>query len=137
MSDPTPEEQQRFETGVKRIEEICAEIASDLTWRPSPAKAQRIWELTQEAKKLIRKLEIIAPLPKFPLLEALADAKKQANAVSKTFIVSRDPTPGQVEAIAFMLQLKTRQGTVMPDFEAFYRERSELDREISGRDDPP
>ncbi len=38
--------------------------------------------------------------------------------------------------LAFMRRLKTRQGTIMPDFAALYRKKAELDRKMSGHDEP-
>jgi hypothetical protein len=36
--------------------------------------------------------------------------------------------------LAFMKQLKARQGTVTPDFNALYQKKSELDRKLMGDD---
>jgi hypothetical protein len=36
--------------------------------------------------------------------------------------------------LAFMKKLKARQGTFMQDFEALYKRKAELDREMFGRD---
>jgi hypothetical protein len=42
-------------------------------------------------------------------------------------------SPVQLEWIAFVEQLRQRQGTHMPDWSAFYAERDELDRKIQER----
>ena len=45
-----------------------------------------------------------------------------------------DPMARARATLAFMKQLKARQGTFMPDFEALYRRKADLDREMFGRD---
>ena len=43
--------------------------------------------------------------------------------------------PTAIDLLAFAEQLKDRQGTVMPDFDAIRRRKAELDRDLLG-DDP-
>jgi hypothetical protein len=43
----------------------------------------------------------------------------------------RQESGRQREMLEFVYRLATRQGTVMPDFEALYQKKAELDRRIS------
>jgi hypothetical protein len=67
----------------------------------------------------------------------MADLKKRcAETLDSQF---RDGLWGAVERhklVAFIEQLLNRQGTKIPDLEAFYQQKAELDRRLFDRDSP-
>lgn len=53
-----------------------------------------------------------------------------------SIVKSLSPSPEELELRAFAKRLAARQGTVMPDFDALYKKKVDLDRHFDQTHDP-
>jgi hypothetical protein len=62
--------------------------------------------------------------------------KSVAESMRELELLGREPTPEEQVMLDLVDRLSTRQGTVMPDFDALYKRKAELDHKRPD-DEPP
>jgi len=60
---------------------------------------------------------------------------ERAEKLLERYLNRPEKPPLSADLWEFARQLKTRQGTILPDYESFYHERNELDRRVFGPDE--
>jgi urease accessory protein UreF len=128
----TTEEQSRWNAGMRRGDEIRAEIASIVARKSSWQQGKRLLKLSREIDQLARSLEDIAPLL---LAVEFANIRRKMESDWEKVMTAWKPTHQQSEMISLTERLKSKEGPSTPDFEKLYSERAELDRRITDRNE--
>ena len=146
MKDMTPEEQECFLAGLSRAEEIRDQIGAALeSDLPDWDRNDRILDLMQELDELLRKLErMVTPgwepeTPPFDytlprLRNKLRREQREPTAAERAILQGYpEPTATEIALMELAERLVAKHGGTLPDFDAFYRLRSDLENRIAAR----
>jgi hypothetical protein len=147
MKDMTPEEQECFLAGLSRAEkirdQIGAALESDL---PDWDRRDGILDLMQEHDVLHRKLErMVTPgwEPEPPpvdytvlrLRNKLGREQREPTAAERAILQGYpEPTATEIALMELAERLAAEHGGTLPDFDAFYRLRSDLESRLAARE---
>jgi len=133
MDELTPEQQKCLDAAVIRAEEIRAQIVSALVRKiPRRQFTELTLDLSEEMEELGRKLKELGALSREPAVPAFdfAAARSEIASLCEQFV----PTPTELALMELAELLAAKHGNAPPDFEAFYRWRSDLESRIATRE---
>ena len=121
------DEQAEWELARQRSDDIFAEIELLLESNlPRDEIASQVIPLLSELSALVARFDGMRPLPISEHLHALKDFVDTLHARQLAILTNSL----LLEWKQFREKLRTRQGTVLPDFQALYDQRADLDRQL-------
>ena len=146
MKDMTPEQQECFLAGLSRAEEMRAQLRAALeSDLPQWERSARLLDLSEELEGLVRELErMVTPgwepeAPPFDytslrLSNTLLREQRQPTAAESAILLGYpEPTATEIALMELAERLIAKHANVPPDFEAFYRWRTQLESRIATR----